>query len=156
MKKRYVILSGLLALTLAACSQEKPKVEENTQKIEQTSQPEGTVGSKSQASSQKKAEVVNKGDYYSIQGKYDEIVIANKHYPLSKDYNPGENPIAKAELLKPGAPGVNGCDGHVLQGGCLLGPLLQVMGQVLLHIRLPMLDGCGWAAGCRLRIGSKV
>ena len=63
-------------------------------------QPEGTVGSKSQASSQKKAEVVNKGDYYSIQGKYDEIVIANKHYPLSKDYNPGENPTAKAELLK--------------------------------------------------------
>ncbi|MTW30824.1 LD-carboxypeptidase LdcB/DacB, partial [Streptococcus pneumoniae] len=32
--------------------------------------------------------------------KYDEIVIANKHYPLSKDYNPGENPTAKAELLK--------------------------------------------------------
>ena len=84
MKKRYVILSGILALTLAACSQEKPKNEENTQKTEQTSQPEGTVGSKSQASSQKKAEVVNKGDYYSIQGKYDEIVIANKHYPFVK------------------------------------------------------------------------
>ncbi|MTV99705.1 D-alanyl-D-alanine carboxypeptidase family protein, partial [Streptococcus pneumoniae] len=65
MKKRYVILSGLLALTLAACSQEKTKVEENTQKTEQSSQPEGTVGSKSQASSQKKAEVVNKGDHYS-------------------------------------------------------------------------------------------
>ena len=76
MKKRYVILSGLLALTLAACSQEKPKNEENTQKTEQTSQPEGTVGSKSQSSSQKKAQVVNKGDYYSIQGKYDEIVVA--------------------------------------------------------------------------------
>lgn len=100
MKKRYVILSGLLALTLAACSQEKTKVEENTQKTEQTSQPEGTVGSKSQASSQKKAEVSNKGNYYSIQGKYDEIILANKRYPLSKDYNPGENPTAKAELLK--------------------------------------------------------
>ncbi|CMY56484.1 LD-carboxypeptidase LdcB/DacB [Streptococcus pneumoniae] len=100
MKKRYVILSGLLALTLAACSQEKTKVEENTQKTEQSSQPEGTVGSKSQASSQKKAEVSNKGSYYSIQGKYDEIILANKRYPLSKDYNPGENPTAKAELLK--------------------------------------------------------
>lgn len=100
MKKRYIVLSGLLAVTLAACSQETPKNEENTQKTEQTSQPEGTVGSKSQASSQKKAEVVNKGDHYSIQGKYDEIVVANKHYPLSKDYNPGENPTAKAELLK--------------------------------------------------------
>ena len=100
MKKRYIILSGLLAVTLAACSQEQPKNEENTQKTEQTSQSEGTVGSKSQASSQKKAEVVNKGDHYSIQGKYDEIVVANKHYPLSKDYNPGENPTAKAELVK--------------------------------------------------------
>ncbi len=44
--------------------------------------------------------MVNKGDYYSIQGKYDEIIVANKHYPLSKAYNPGENPTAKAELLK--------------------------------------------------------
>ncbi len=36
----------------------------------------GTV-SKSQPSGQKKAEVVNKGDYYSIQGEVrDEIVIA--------------------------------------------------------------------------------
>ena len=54
MKKRYIVLSGLLAVTLAACSQEKPKNEENTQKTEQTSQPEGTVGSKSQSSSQKR------------------------------------------------------------------------------------------------------
>lgn len=100
MKKRCVILSSLLVLTLAACSQEKPKVEENTSKTEQSTKEEGTVGSKSQPSSQKKAEVVDKGSYYSIQGKYDEIIVANKRYPLSKDYNPGENPIAKAELMK--------------------------------------------------------
>ena len=74
-------------------------IETQTSTQEKTVQ-EGTVGSKSQEASQKKAEVVNKGDYYSVQGKYDEIVIANKHYPLSKDYNPGENPTAKAELLK--------------------------------------------------------
>ena len=48
----------------------------------------------------KKQKWLNKGDYYSIQGKYDEIIVANKHYPLSKDYNPGENPTAKAELVK--------------------------------------------------------
>ena len=42
MKKRYLVLSGLLALTLAACSQEKPKVEENTSKIEQSTKEEGT------------------------------------------------------------------------------------------------------------------
>ena len=100
MKKRYLVLSGLLALTLTACSQEKPANSETTVAIEEKTIQEGTVGSKSQEASQKKAEVVNKGGYYSIQGKYDEIVIANKHYPLSKDYNPGENPTAKAELLK--------------------------------------------------------
>lgn len=100
MKKRYLVLSGLLALTLAACSQEKPATSENQTSTEEKTVQEGTVGSKSQEASQKKSEVVNKGDYYSVQGKYDEIIIANKHYPLSKDYNPGENPTAKAELLK--------------------------------------------------------
>ena len=100
MKKRYLILSGLLAFTLAACSQEKPATSETQTSTGEKTVQEGTVGSKSQEASQKKAEVVNKGDYYSVQGKYDEIVIANKHYPLSKDYNPGENPTAKAELLK--------------------------------------------------------
>ena len=100
MKKRYLILSGLLALTLAACSQEKTATTEAKSSTEQKTVEEGTAGSESQEASQKKAEVVNKGDHYSIQGKYDEIVVANKHYPMSKDYNPGENPTAKAELLK--------------------------------------------------------
>ena len=100
MKKRYLILSGLLALTLAACSQEKSATSEAKSSTEQKTVEEGTAGSESQEASQKKAEVVNKGDHYSIQGKYDEIVVANKHYPMSKDYNPGENPTAKAELLK--------------------------------------------------------
>jgi len=100
MKKRYLVLSSLLALTLAACSQEKPATSETQTSTGEKTVQEGTVGSKSQEASQKKADVVNKGDYYSVQGKYDEIVIANKHYPLSKDYNPGENPTAKAELLK--------------------------------------------------------
>ena len=100
MKKRYIILSGLLALTLAACSQEKSSTTEAKSSAEQSTVQEGTAGSKSQEASQKKVEVVNKGDHYSIQGKYDEIVVANKHYPMSKDYNPGENPTAKAELLK--------------------------------------------------------
>ena len=100
MKKRYLILSGLLALTLAACSQEKSATSDAKTSSEQSTVQEGTAGSKSQEASQKKAEVVNKGDHYSIQGKYDEIVVANKHYPMSKEYNPGENPTAKAELLK--------------------------------------------------------
>ena len=107
MKKSYLILSSLLVLTLAACSQEKPTSSESTTTTEQTSKQEETesikqeeVTSSSEESKQKKAEVVNKGDYYSVQGKYDEIIIANKHYPLSKNYNPGENHTAKIELLK--------------------------------------------------------
>ena len=107
MKKSYLILSSLLVLTLAACSQEKPTSSESTTTTEQTSKQEETesikqeeVTSSSEESKQKKAEVVDKGDHYSIQGKYDEIVIANKHYPMSKDYNPGENPTAKAQLMK--------------------------------------------------------
>ena len=107
MKKRYLILSGLLVLTLAACSQEKTETMKTQTSSEQTSKQDETestkqeeVTSSSEESKQKKAEVVDKGDYYSLQGKYDEIVIANKHYPLSKDYNPGENPTAKAELAK--------------------------------------------------------
>lgn len=100
MKKRYLVLSGFLALTLAACSQEKSATSDSKASSEQSTVQEGTVGSKSQEASQKKAEVVDKGDHFSIQGKYDEIVVANKHYPMSKDYNPGENPTAKAELLK--------------------------------------------------------
>lgn len=46
------------------------------------------------------SKVTNKGSYYSLQGKYDEIVVANKHYPMSKDYYPGENATAKASFLK--------------------------------------------------------
>lgn len=100
MKKRYLVLSGLLALTLVACSQEKSASPNAKGTSEQATVKEGTAGSKSQEDSQKKAEVVDKGDHYSIQGKYDEIVVANKHYPMSKDYNPGENPTAKAQLMK--------------------------------------------------------
>lgn len=100
MKKRYLVLTALLALGLAACSQEKAKNEDGAAKTEQTAKADGTVGSKPQEATQKKAEVVNKGYHYSIQGKYDEIIVANKHYPLSKNYNPGENPTAKAELVK--------------------------------------------------------
>ncbi|MGT2828684.1 SH3 domain-containing protein [Streptococcus hillyeri] len=45
-------------------------------------------------------EVTYKGSYYSIQGKYDEIVIANKKYPLASTYNPGENPKAREAFIR--------------------------------------------------------
>ncbi|MBF0786884.1 MULTISPECIES: LD-carboxypeptidase LdcB/DacB [unclassified Streptococcus] len=34
------------------------------------------------------------GSYYSVQGKYGEIIIVNKKHPLSSDYVPGEVPEA--------------------------------------------------------------
>ena len=52
------------------------------------------------SNSDSNTKVTNKGLYYSVQGKYDEILVVNKHYPLSKDYNLGENPTAKAAFLK--------------------------------------------------------
>ena len=55
---------------------------------------------KSNSNSNSNSKVTNKGLYYSVQGKYDEILVVNKHYPLSKDYNPGENPTAKVAFLK--------------------------------------------------------
>lgn len=48
MKKRYLVLTALLALTLAACSQEKTKNEDGAAKTEQTAKADGTVGSNSQ------------------------------------------------------------------------------------------------------------
>ena len=60
----------------------------------------GLWKSNSNSNSNSNSKVTNKGLYYSVQGKYDEILVVNKHYPLSKDYNPGENPNAKAAFLK--------------------------------------------------------
>lgn len=34
------------------------------------------------------------GSYYSVQGKYGEVIIVNKKHPLSPTYNPGEQPAA--------------------------------------------------------------
>ncbi|MCW1035231.1 LD-carboxypeptidase LdcB/DacB [Streptococcus anginosus] len=45
-------------------------------------------------------EVQYNDSYYFIQGKYDEIVVANKKHPMAANYNPGENPTAKAAFLR--------------------------------------------------------
>ena len=45
-------------------------------------------------------QLTNNGSYYSIRGKYDDIIIVNKKHGLSKDYNPGENPTAKAAFVR--------------------------------------------------------
>ena len=45
-------------------------------------------------------EVQYNGSYYFIQGKYDEIVVANKKHPMAANYNLGENLTAKAAFLR--------------------------------------------------------
>ena len=47
-------MTALLALSLAACSQEKAKNEDGSAKTEQTAKADGTVGSKAQGAAQKK------------------------------------------------------------------------------------------------------
>ena len=122
MKYNKLIFLAMSVLVLSACSAAKDKTESSTNKQVSSSKVsvEKKEAEKDQSSSQdtrsesdgteskkeqKQDVTVDKnvsynGSYYSVQGKYDEIVIANKHYPLSADYNPGEDPTAKAELLK--------------------------------------------------------
>ena len=45
-------------------------------------------------------QLTNNGSYYSVRGKYDDIIIVNKKHGLSKEYNPGENPTAKAAFVR--------------------------------------------------------
>ena len=123
MKSNKFIFLAVSVLVLGACSAAKDNTESSTNKQANSSKVsmDKKEAEKDQTSSQdtrsesldgteskkeQKQEVtVDKnvsynGSYYSVQGKYDEIVIANKHYPLSADYNPGEDPTAKAELLR--------------------------------------------------------
>ena len=44
--------------------------------------------------------LTNNGSYYSVRGKYDDIIIVNKKHGLSKDYNPGDNPTAKVAFVR--------------------------------------------------------
>ena len=50
--------------------------------------------------SQVTGKLTNNGSYYSVRGKYDDIIIVNKKHGLSKDYNLGENPTAKAAFVR--------------------------------------------------------
>ncbi len=50
--------------------------------------------------SQVSGKLTNNGSYYSVRGKYDDIIIVDKEHGLSKDYNPGENSTAKAAFVR--------------------------------------------------------
>lgn len=91
MKKRHLILVLLSSVFLVAC-------QNNDQSAATQNKPTAKVMPKDQRKTLTKessAKVLNKGSYHYIKGKYDDIIIVNKSYPLDKDYNPGENPQAK-------------------------------------------------------------
>ena len=109
-------LACLAIIALGACSHDKEsknssiKEPASSKQVAQsssrkvTSASEETPSQGSQKSAKKAGEVTVdqgvsfNGSYYSVQGKSGDIVIANKHYPLAADYNPGENPTALAAL----------------------------------------------------------
>lgn len=118
MKVRITTLSlaCLAIIALGACSHYKEsknssiKEPASSKQVAQsssrkvTSASEETSSQGSQKSAKKAGEVTVdqgvsfNGSYYSVQGKSGDIVIANKHYPLAADYNPGEDPTALAAL----------------------------------------------------------
>ena len=109
-------LAFLAIIALGACSHDKEsknssiKEPASSKQVAQsssrkvTSASEETSSQGSQKSAKKAGEVTVdqgvsfNGSYYSVQGKSGDIVIANKHYPLAADYNPGEDPTALVAL----------------------------------------------------------
>lgn len=91
MNKKWI---GLIvgASLLSACQAPTTQTGSQTQ----------TVSSNETSKESTSAKVtLQKGEhYYFVQGKYNAIPIVNKKHPVSKDYNPGEEPVAKAALVK--------------------------------------------------------
>nr|WP_067091045.1 LD-carboxypeptidase LdcB/DacB [Streptococcus marmotae] len=102
--KMKSILFSLSLVALVACA--KPKVEqqgasttESSLAPTQSQVAEESKSSTTEASQEAKDSATKasfNGSYYSVQGKYGEIVIVNKKHPLASDYNPGEMPEAVA------------------------------------------------------------
>lgn len=92
-------------LVLAGCSQQNNSTQASSStSIEITKAQTQTTSSSAQSSSTGEessssetgtsSKATFNGSYYSVQGKYGEVVIANKKHPLAKDYASGENPEA--------------------------------------------------------------
>lgn len=107
MKKRPILsLLCLAFISLIACGQKKetaPSSEQEKNKVTMASETTGSMvetqtsmTTEGGASSEGSTKAHFNGSYYSIQGKYGEVIIVNKKHPLSASYAPGENPVALA------------------------------------------------------------
>lgn len=111
MKIKGILLGAIALLLLTACSkdaQESRSASEETAENSSTSKivrESEETSSVSQDQTESRTPTMDKnvhynGSYYYVEGKYGPIVIANKHYPLAADYNPGEDPEAQAALME--------------------------------------------------------
>ncbi|WP_161981015.1 LD-carboxypeptidase LdcB/DacB [Streptococcus sp. S784/96/1] len=116
MNSKVISLLLMASLFLVACgeSESKPESSKATKsnqvtqsekgqkeaKAETTTQLEEDSEQFSESVSETKSESIQatdasfNGSYYSVQGKYGEVIIANKKHPVSASYAPGENPTA--------------------------------------------------------------
>ena len=113
MKKKYLWLVCLVLVVVGttACGkkEDKPAVKKTTSTVvtstKMSSVPSSTVSS-DMTSSESTSQVTTSsepsnatpatfnGSYYSVQGKYGEVIIVNKKHPLSDSYGQGEDPTA--------------------------------------------------------------
>lgn len=103
----YLVLF-LSSLIMVSCTSNQPKTKKmssenkSSTQLSSKSQEESsdTLSSSSQSSQSETEDGKDKssfnGNYYSVQGKFGEVIIVNKKHPLAKNYNPGENPEASA------------------------------------------------------------
>ena len=118
MKARFskLTLVTVALLTLTACSQfqstssKSSAKEETKQTLTKSSKETSSAKNPSKETGKEESSKAGKSDvkvdsgvsyngsYYSVKGKYGEVMIANKHYPLSPDFNPGEDPEAVSAL----------------------------------------------------------
>lgn len=109
MKKTSTVLLLCLAMvSLNACGSKK-QTTASSEKKERVTTTNITTDSTTENQKARTTEVASSieetvahfnGNYYSVQGKYGEVVIVNKKHPLSASYAPGENPETQAAFWR--------------------------------------------------------
>lgn len=106
----------LLAALLVSCSKSShqtktkktPEATTSVVKNDETSttattekKADGTTSDKKTKNKKEAAkDATYNGSYYTVKGKYGDVVIVNKKHPVAADYNPGEDPTASAAFQK--------------------------------------------------------
>lgn len=119
MKKKYLLVTSLMMLPLvSACSkkEEKPVAKKKetsvavtssnthysttsssfSEEVTTTQVSEATTESSKNSTPSTINDATYNGIYYSVKGKYGEVIIVNKKHPIAASYAPGEDPTALA------------------------------------------------------------